>query len=381
LYAKGQVAILVMAGGQGTRLGTSFPKGEFDVGLLSGKSLFQLQAERVTRLQQLIFERTGINTIIPWYVMLSSAVEVETKTFFKEKNYFGLNENQVIFFTQGEFPCVDSDGNILLEDKGKISTAPNGNGGIFKAMKEQGIIADMEKRGIKIVASYIVDNILCKIGDPLFIGFTSDTKLEVAVKVCPKAYPEERVGVVAMRNNVYTVLEYSEIDEENRNARDSHGNLVFSASHSVICNFDLNFLKTFCHNQLGTLRYHLARKAVPFIDNSGNKIKPTAINGVKFELFSFDIFESAKRLSAFEIKRSEEFSPLKNSTNATVDNPDTCRNDLSNFHKTWIINAGGKLEGEGLCEVSPLVSYFGEGLHRHVEGKTITLPYYLNETK
>lgn len=379
MYAKGQVALLVMAGGQGTRLGTLYPKGTFEVGLLSGKSLFQLQAEKILRLQQLIFEKTGVVSKVPWYIMLSSAVESDTRKFYAAHDYFGLDESQIIFFVQGEFPCVDLEGKIMLDEKGKIATAPNGNGGIFAAMKEQGIIDDMVKRGIKIVASYIVDNILCKIGDPLFAGFTVENNLEIAVKVCPKAYPEEKVGVVAMRNKVYTVLEYSEIDESHRNARGEDGNLVFSASHTVISNFDLEFLKSFCESKLGTLSYHLARKAIPYVDKNGEKIYPKAINGTKFELFSFDLFESARRLSAFEIKRCEEFSPLKNSNDSKVDSPDTCRNDLSNLHKTWVTNAGGKLEGEGLCEISPLISFGGEGLESHVKGKTITLPFYLNK--
>jgi UDP-N-acetylglucosamine/UDP-N-acetylgalactosamine diphosphorylase len=378
MYAKGQVALLVMAGGQGTRLGTLHPKGTFEVGLLSGKSLFQLQAEKILRLQQLIFERRGVATKIPWYIMLSTAVEAETRQFYHSHNYFGLDESQIRFFVQGEFPCVNNDGKILLDEKGRISTAPNGNGGIFAAMKEQGVIDDMAKKGIKVVASYIVDNILCKIGDPLFAGFTAENNLEIAVKVCPKAYPEERVGVVAMKNHIYTVLEYSEIDESHRNARDSNGDLVFSASHTVISNFNLDFLKKFCETKLGTLSYHLAKKAIPYIDNNGEKVHPKAPNGTKFELFSFDIFESAHKLCAFEIKRCEEFSPLKNSNDSKVDSPDTCRNDLTNLHKTWITNAGGKFEGEGFCEISPLVSYCGEGLES-LKGKTITLPFYLDK--
>lgn len=380
MYAKGQIAILVMAGGQGTRLGTAYPKGTFEVGLLSGKSLFQLQAEKILRLQQLIFERRGVAVKIPWYIMLSKAVEEDTRKYYLDHKYFGLDESQIIFFVQGEFPCVDNDAKILLDDKGKVATAPNGNGGIFAAMKEQGVIADMEKKGIKIVASYIVDNILCKIGDPLFAGFTAAKNLEIAVKVCPKAYPEERVGVVAMKNHIYTVLEYSEIDESHRNARENDGNLVFRASHTVISNFNLDFLKNFCDTKLGTLRYHLARKAIPYVDKNGDKIHPKAINGTKFELFSFDIFESAHKLSAFEIKRCEEFSPLKNSNDSKVDSPDTCRNDLCNLHKTWITNAGGIIAGEGLFEISPLVSYSGEGLES-AKGKTVTLPYYFSDNK
>lgn len=378
LYSKGNVALLLMAGGQGTRLGTAYPKGTYDLQLLSGKTLFQIQAERIIRLQNLIHERKGVRVHVPWYIMLSFAVENDSLTFFKEHNYFGLREDQVIFFKQGEFPCVDDQGKIILDEPGRISTSPNGNGGIWRAMKEQGILDNMKSRGIKIIASYIVDNILCKVGDPLFVGFTAEQQLEVAVKVCPKAYPEERVGVVAMRNNVYTVLEYSEINEINRNARDANGDLVFSASHSVICNYDLDFVINFCNTQLDTLSYHLARKAIPYIDENGNKIRPTKVNGTKFELFSFDIFESAKRLSAFEINRSEEFSPLKNSPDSQVDSPNTCRLDLSNLHKTWITKAGGKLEGDGFCEISPLISYFGEGLKDYVDGKTFTLPYHLS---
>jgi len=380
--AEGQVAVLLMAGGQGTRLSSIDPKGMYDVGLPSGKTLFQIQAERILKIQELAAERSGKGQVIlPWYVMTSSIVDKRTREFFEENNYFGLSKENVHFFQQGDFPCFTPEGKIILQSKSEVAMAPNGNGDVWQALKRHRIFDELEKKGIKWLWSYCVDNILVKIADPIFLGFCIENDLEIASKVVPKANPTERVGVLALRNDRYTVLEYSEIDEEKRLAVSPvTGDLMYNASHLVINIFSVDFVK---HNVDNHLPYHVAKKAIPQADENGVPVAPKEINGWKLELFSFDIFSFAKKMLAFETVRSEEFSPLKNSMSLPTDNAETCCNHLCQLHMKWIEDAGGVIlnKENKLCEISPLISYSGEGLEKYVAGKEITLPYHLEREK
>jgi len=376
---ENKVVILLLAGGQGTRLGSTDPKGMYNVGLPSGKSLFKIQAERIRKIQMLAFEKTGKEVKLDWYIMTSDGdVDQKTRSFFEEHDHFGLSPQQVRIFKQGILPAVTPEGKIILEYKSKIAVSPNGNGEIWRALGNQGILEDWEKRGIQLVWSYIVDNILVKIADPVFLGFSIEKNLDVGAKVVPKLNPEERVGVLALRNKRYTALEYSEIDEEKRYAVTPTGDLVYNASHLVINTFTVNFIRSACKKPLP---YHIAKKKIPYIDDNGDPIIPATINGWKFELFAFDIYEYAIKMIAFEVLRSEEFSPLKNSMDLPSDNPETCRNHLSNLHKKWLVNAGGIIlnsDSKELLEISPLISYDGEGLEKYVKGKEFTLPYHLS---
>jgi len=228
------------------------------------------------------------------------------------------------------------------------------------------------------VWSYCVDNILVKIADPVFLGFCIDKRLQIGAKVVPKLNPEETVGVLALRNNCYTVLEYSEIDEEKRRAiSPTTGDLVYNASHLVINTFTVDFIRSACSK---SLPYHVAKKKIPYVNEAGTRVIPDNISGWKFELFVFDIFEYATRVLAFETLRSEEFSPLKNSIAFPNDNPETCRTHLSNLHKIWLEQAGGIIlnrDSKELLEISPLISYGGEGLEIY-QGKVFTLPCHLH---
>ncbi len=242
------VGVLLLAGGQGTRLGVTYPKGMYSVSLPSNKSLFQIQAERLIKVKELAGQYTSNNDVkLPWYIMVSEQTLELTKDFFKKNNYFGLKQDDVIFFEQGTLPCFTKNGKIILDRKDKLSRAPDGNGGLYRALSKQKILQDMADRGLRYLHIYCVDNVLVKMADPVFTGFSISKNANCASKAVKKEDPEEKVGVICKVNDRYQVVEYSEISQGTRNLRDNDsGDLTYNAGN--ICNHFLTteFLSEFC---------------------------------------------------------------------------------------------------------------------------------------
>ncbi|KAI9248718.1 nucleotide-diphospho-sugar transferase [Helicostylum pulchrum] len=388
--AQGKVAVILMAGGQGTRLGSAAPKGCYDINLPSKKSLFQLQAERILRVQDIArqYQKPGQvkDCIIPWYIMTSGPTQAPTFDFFKQNNFFGLKEQNVIFFEQGTLPCLTMDGKIILEAKDKVAMAPDGNGGIYAAVQNKGIIDSLKERGILYSHCYCVDNCLARVADPVFIGYSVSKGTDCGVKVVSKAAPEEPVGVVCVRDGKYGVVEYSEISQEVSEKREADGSLELRAANIANHFFSTEFLErvpTFA----AQLEYHIAKKKIKFVDNeTGETVTPKSNSGMKLECFVFDVFPFAQNFSVLEVDRKDEFSPLKNAPGTGVDCPETSRRDIVAQHVRFIEAAGGKVvhDAQDLetleFELSSWVSYAGEGLAEFVNGKTIHVPAII-ETK
>ncbi|KDN41162.1 nucleotide-diphospho-sugar transferase [Tilletiaria anomala UBC 951] len=384
--AQGQVGVLLMAGGQGTRLGSSAPKGCYDIGLPSHKSLFQLQAERIRRLQTLAekaFSKEEGSVVIPWYIMTSGPTRKPTEEFFKERNHFGLEAKNVIFFEQGTLPCLTLDGKILLDTKSSIATAPDGNGGLYKALRDklypgssETAINSLQTRGIKYLHCYGVDNCLVRVGDPIFLGACIKQGVQVGVKVVTKTDPAESVGVVALRDGKFTVIEYSELPKELAEAKDKNHpqELAFRAANIVNHFYTTSFLALDVPAFEAQMAFHVARKKIPTLDmQTGERIKPTSPNGMKLELFVFDVFPFVGEggLTVHEVPRQEEFSPLKNAPGTGTDDPQTSRRDLLAQQRRWIEKAGADVRDGAEIELSPLVTYTGEGLDG-LKGKSFT---------
>ncbi|KNE72376.1 hypothetical protein AMAG_16859 [Allomyces macrogynus ATCC 38327] len=367
----GKVGVLLMAGGQGTRLGSSAPKGCYDIGLPSGKSLFQLQAERLLKLQTLA------GGVLPWYILVSDPTWAPTVAFFERNNFFGLDRKNVHFFAQSSVPALTNDGKIFLASKGSIVETPHGNGGVYTALESAGILKRMKESGVEYIHAYCVDNCLVKVADPIFLGFNIARGAEVGAKTVRKVDPDEPVGVVCLRNGKYDVVEYSEIPKAVAEARKPDGSLQVSSANIANHFYTRAFLER--AKEFGDqLQYHAAHKTIPHIDvATGETIMPGTPNGVKLELFVFDVFPFCNKFAVFEVVRCNEFSPLKNKDGP--DSPATARRDILDLHRRYLTAAGAKVEGGDGVEISPFMSYGGEGLEAYA-GQTLTGPRQLEPT-
>lgn len=369
LIAQGKVAVVLMAGGQGTRLGSSAPKGCYDVGLPSGKSLFQLQAEGIRKLEQ----ATGGQLAL--YVMTSEATRTATEDFFVKNNYWGLQK--VSFFNQGTLPAFDMRGEKLLlgENKSSLVTSPDGNGGLYRALHDHGILDELVQRGVEHIHMYCVDNVLVKVADPVFLGFAAQHGFDVATKVVRKENPDEKVGLIVTDGQSPCVIEYSEITPELAHETDQQtGLLKLRAANIVNHYYNVQFLQKNVPqwiNNRSLLPYHIAKKKVPYTDASGAYIKPDEVNGIKLEQFIFDVFPAVAmdRFGCLEVARQDEFSPLKNAPGAASDSPEQCRRMFLERGTKWLAAAAAAAgaaapSADVLAEVSPLTSYAGEGLEQ-----------------
>lgn len=350
---QGKVAALVVAGGQGSRLDHEGPKGTYNIGLPSGKSLFQLQAERLLNLSR----RAGRS--VPWYIMTSPENHQDTVRYFQASEYFGYASEDIFFFQQNVLPALDSEGRILLSAKDEISLTPSGNGDVFASMKQSGALDDLKRRGVEWLFYYNVDNALIRVADPLFVGAAAHYNYPIATKVAEKAYPEEKVGILCLKDGRPAVVEYMDVPHELMYETNSSGRLTYGLANLSIHLFRTDFIERHADTNIP---YRAANKAVKFMDDQGQLVHPATPNAFKFEKFIFDFFPLAEHMLVLKIRREEEFAPVKNKEGE--DSPATARTLVQELYKRWLLEAGAApsvLKGRDI-EISPLVSYAGEGL-------------------
>jgi len=308
------LAVITMAGGQGTRLGYNGPKGACTIGLASGKTIFEILIDVLKD------AKNKYGKPVHWYLMTSKENNNDTVKFFEENNYFDYGKENVSFFVQGELPMLDINGKILRTKEGLVKEAADGHGGVLEAIYKNNILEDMKKRNIKWVYIGGVDNVLAKMVDPIFIGLASDGGYYSAGKSLVKAYPEEKVGVFCKKNGKPTVVEYTEISEEMARMTDEKGELLYGESH-ILCNlFSIEAIEKISKNKLP---YHTAFKKADYLDENGNYVVSEKPNAYKFESFIFDAFETLENMIIMRVKREEEFAPVKNKEG--VDSPETAR--------------------------------------------------------
>jgi len=358
----GEVAALVVAGGQGTRLGFDKPKGLFPVGPISGSSLFQIHAEKVLALSR----RSGV--AIPLLVMTSEATHADTVEFFALKANFGLSSGQVHFFKQGTMPALDLEtGRALLEGPGELVLSPNGHGGSLTALADSGLLARLKAAGIRHLFYFQIDNALVKVGDPVFLGQHIAAGSEASSKVVFKERPEEKVGLLVRRVGRCGIVEYSDLPKEAMFARTADGTLAYRAGNPAIHLFAVDFLERVTSGP-NRLAYHLARKKVPYYDPvRGVRVQPEAENALKFELFIFDALPLAERTLAVATPREDEFAPLKNASG--VDSLATVHELILNRNRRWLEAAGATVDVNARIEISPLVALEARDLMGRFDGR------------
>ena len=309
-----KLAVVTMAGGQGTRLGHKGPKGTFDFGLESHKSIFEAICDTFKDAWK------KYDTVVPWYIMTSRENNDATVEFFEKNSYFGYPKEAIHFFKQGELPMIGTDGKILLTENGMVKLAANGHGGTLQSMDKCGVIEEMKNNGIEWIFISGVDNVLVKPIDPLLIGMSIHNKVLGSVKSIEKTDPKEKVGVFCRKNKKVGVVEYTEISEEMASLRDDDRSLVYGDANAIFHLYNIKGLEKVCKLKLP---YHTAFKKANYLDENGKVVEATKPNAYKFEMFIFDSYEMLDDVVVLRVKREEEFAPIKNAEGA--DSPETAR--------------------------------------------------------
>lgn len=361
---EGKLGAVLVAGGQGTRLGFPHPKGMFNLELPSGRTLFQMFADRILA----VGRRYG--RAIPLYLMTSPATHEETVAYFREHDNLGLAAEDLTIFCQGTMPAVDSEtGKLLLESPDSLALSPDGHGGALAALAKHGCLRDAEQRGIEHLFYFQVDNPLTQICDPEFIGYHLLSESELSTQVVAKKAPEEKVGVAVQIGERVQVLEYSNLPDEAARRRDETGGLALWAGNTAIHVFDRAFLER-VQQQADSLPFHRAKKKVPYVDESGNRIEPEEPNAIKFERFIFDLLPHAKNAIVVEIDPACGFAPVKNATGAARDTPETARAAVLALHRRWLEAAGAEPGEDVEVEIAPSFALSEADVKRRIEPGT-----------
>lgn len=312
---NGDVAVVMLAGGMGTRLGSDLPKGMFNIGESKDLYIFECIFNDLIKLTQ------SIGKNIHLFIMTSPSNNAITQAFLKEHQYFGYSDKFVWFFEQEVNPCVDFNGKILLENEYTIATSPNGNGGWFSSLLSNGdcckVLQDSHIKWLNLIS---VDNVLTKVADPVFVGACMQGKYQIGIKVIKKAYPEEKVGLVCCKNNRASIVEYMDLPKELAVKTDKNGELVYAYGAIINYLYDIDFLNEVKNNKLPT---HVVAKKIPYINENGERVQPSEPNGYKFEYLNVDLVEFSSSCLPYEIDRQKEFAPIKNKTG--VDSVDTAK--------------------------------------------------------
>jgi UDP-N-acetylglucosamine/UDP-N-acetylgalactosamine diphosphorylase len=352
----GKIGVLLVAGGQGSRLGFDHPKGMYPIGPLSNATLLQIHFEKTLAAAR----RYGVS--IPIYMMTSPVTHDEQVAFLDEHDNFGMPTNDVVLFCQGTMPAVDdASGKLLLEEKDSLFLSPDGHGGTVAALAASGAIDDMHERGIEHLFYFQVDNPLIPVCDPEFIGYHLLAESELTSIAIAKQTPQDKLGVFAMIDGQMQVIEYSDLPDDVSEKRDADGALTFWAGSIAAHAFSVGFLERALALR-SALPFHIAHKKVPYLDENGRPTEPLKPNALKFERFIFDLLPHAKNALVVEFAEAEVFAPLKNASGAAKDTPEYVQQFMTTQHRKWLEAAGTEVDEGAAVEISPLWALDAEGV-------------------
>ncbi len=361
----GKVGALLVAGGQGTRLGFEHPKGLFPIGPVSQATLFQIHIEKV------IATARRYGKSVPLYVMTSPVTDQETRQFLAEHDRFGLPEEDLFVFCQGTMPAVDIEtGRILLSDKGELFQSPDGHGGILKALRKTAALDDMARRGIEELFYFQIDNPLATICDPEFVGYHMLSGSEYTLQVVGKDSPQDRLGNVVMVDDQVRIIEYSDLPDEAAEQRNADGSLKIWAGSIAVHMLSVDFLSRVADSDAG-LPFHRAIKKVSTIDEAGQAIEPAEPNAMKFEQFIFDLVPMAKQTLSVEVDPAVTFAALKNPPGAPKETAEYVQRLMGNMHRAWLCQAGAEVADDVAVEVSPLYALDAGQMAERIEPGTV----------
>ena len=361
LILQNRVAVLIVAGGQGSRLGFEGPKGKLPISPIKKKSLFQLLAESLKA------SSSRYQASIPLLIMTNRENAEETQRFFAANQFFGLERDRVYFFDQGMLPTITPEGKLILKGETQLLVNPDGHGGSLKALYESGLLQHLIEKGYSELSYCQVDNPLAKIVDPVFIGYHKMESAEISTKVVRRRNLEEKVGIYGMLNGKPAIIEYSDFRPEDYCALDRQGKIRHWAGNTAVHMISLPFIQRLNVNGFA-LPYHRAVKEVEGLGPGGQKLK---MSGWKFETFVFDSIPLARKTCCMEVIREEEFSPVKNQKGN--DSPETVRSAMVDLHRGWLKEAGVEIAPEARVEISPLYALDKEELLRKLKGKKLKI--------
>ena len=369
--SAGHLGVIVVAGGQGTRLGFDHPKGMFPIGPVSGRSLFQVHVEKILA----VGRRYGVR--IPLWLMTSPATHDETVEFFGRHRRFGLAEDDLRIFCQGTMPAVDAaTGKVLLDRPDRLALSPDGHGGTLAALAGSGALKEIGQRGIRQLFYLQVDNPLVDVSGPELIGYHLLSGSEMTTQVIAKREPLERVGNVVEVGGRLMVIEYSDLPDDVAQRRNADGSLEIWAGSIAVHVIDTGLLERMADRADG-LPFHLAHKKVAYLDPAGRRIEPEEPNAIKFERFIFDLIPWARNAIVVEVDSAEGFAPLKSASGAQRDTPETVKAQMVALHRDWLRRAGAEVADGVDVELSPLWALDADELAAKIPpGTRVTEPTY-----
>jgi len=371
--AAGEIGVILVAGGQGTRLGFGHPKGLFPIGPVSGRSLFQVHVEKIVATAR----RYGVR--IPLLLMTSPATHDETVEFFAKHDRFGLAKEDLTIFCQGTMPAVDATtGKLLLAEPDRLATSPDGHGGMLAALAAGGALEEIKRRGIRHLFYFQVDNPLVDVCATEFVGYHLLTGSEFSSQVIAKREPLEEVGNVVQVDGRLMVIEYTDLLDDVARRRGADGSLSIWAGSIAVHMMDTGFLDRLV-GSTEALPFHIAHKEVTHVDPTGRRIEPQKPNAIKFERFIFDLIPSAANAIVVEVDPAEGFAPLKNASGGEKDTPESVKAAMVAQHRRWLSRAGVEVADGVDVEICPLWALDAEQTAEKIQpGTRVTTPTYFN---